>query len=65
MVHKVEVVNDKGEYKEFSFRKKLYLDGKLIWLDDYHTNVSDEVVVLDFCRVLLEETGVDYEKLYD
>lgn len=65
MVHKVEVVNDKGEYKEFSYRKKLYLDGKLIWLDDYHNNVSDEVVVLDFCRVLLEETGVDYEKLYD
>ena len=51
----IEVKTSKGEYKEFPYKKELYLYGKCVWTDDFPADVSNEVVVKAFIEAL-EET---------
>lgn len=51
----IEVKTSEGEYKDFPYKKELYLYGKCVWTDDFPTDVSNEVVVKAFIEAL-EET---------
>lgn len=50
----IEVKTSKGEYKDFPYKKELYLYGKCVWTDDFPTDVSNEVVVKEFIEALEE-----------
>ena len=45
----------KGEYKEYPYRKELYIYGERVWADDFPTDVPDEVCIRAFIEQLEEE----------
>lgn len=51
----IKIKTSEGEYKDFPYKKELYLYGKCVWADDYHTDVNRETVIKDFIKAL-EET---------
>ena len=48
----VEIKTSKGEYKDFPYKKELYIYGTCVWTDDFHTDVSDEVCIKTFIEQL-------------
>lgn len=50
----IEIKTSEGEYKDFPYKKELYLYGKCVWTDDYHTDVNRETVIKDFIKALKE-----------
>lgn len=60
---KVEIVSDKGEYKEFPYKKSLYINDRCVWSDDFHADISDKQVIEAFNKELLENV-CDYEEIY-
>lgn len=50
----IEVKTSKGEYKDFPYKKELYLYGKCVWTDDFPTDLPNELVVKAFIEALEE-----------
>lgn len=51
----VKIKTSKGEYKDFPYKKELYLYGTCVWTDDFPTNVPDELCIKAFIELLEEE----------
>lgn len=60
---KVEIVSDKGEYKEFPYKKSVYINDRCVWSDDFMEDISDRQVIEEFHKGLLENV-CDYEEIY-
>lgn len=50
----IEITTESGEYKEYPFRKSIYLYGKCVWSDDFADNVSNKEVIDAFYESLKE-----------
>ncbi len=51
----VEIKTSLGEYKDFPYKKELYIYGKRVWTDDFPTDVPDELCIKAFIEQLEEE----------
>lgn len=51
----LEIKTSKGEYKDFPYKKELYLYGKCVWTEDFPKDVSDELCIRMFIEQLEEE----------
>lgn len=60
----IEIVGDKGEYKDFPYKKKLYLYGKCVFEDDFAEDISPKEFIKEFNKALLEAV-CDYEEIYE
>lgn len=59
----IEIVGEKGEYKDFPYKKKLYLYGKCVFEDDFSEDISAKEFIEEFSKALLEAV-CDYEEIY-
>lgn len=60
----LEITTEQGEYKDFPYKKSLYLYGRCVWTDDFADNISDMEVVDEFCKAI-KEAVYDYEEIYE
>lgn len=51
----IEIKTSTGEYKDFPFKKELYLYNKCVWTDDFPSDVPDELCIKAFIEQLEEE----------
>lgn len=64
LAENLEITTIKGEYRDFPYRKTVYLYGKAVWTDDFADNISDKEVVDEFCKAI-KEAVYDYEEIYE
>lgn len=50
----IEITTSKGEYKDFPYKKSVYLYDKCVWTDDFADDISDSEVIEAFCEALKE-----------
>lgn len=51
----VIVKTSRGEYKDYPYKKELYIYGKCVWTDDFPKDVPDELCIRAFIEQLEEE----------
>lgn len=59
----IEIISEKGEYKEFPYKKSVYLYGKCVWTDDFSGDLNAKEVIEAFCNQL-RESVCDYDQIY-
>lgn len=50
----IKITTSEGEYKDFPYKKSVYLYGKCVWTDDFADDISDSEVIEAFCEALKE-----------
>lgn len=50
----IVVKTSKGEYKEFPYKKELFIYGTCVWTDDFAGDVSDKLCIKLFIEQLKE-----------
>ena len=48
----IDIVESKGEYKDFPYKYSLYLYCKKVWEDDFHEKQTDAHIIEEFCKAL-------------
>lgn len=52
LVDNIRIEKEKGEYKDFPYKYKLYLYGTCVWTDDFSEPLTDCEVVKEFAKEL-------------
>lgn len=53
----IKIIGTKGEYKDFPYRKELYLYDKCVYVDDFAEDISPADLIVEFGNALLEAVG--------
>lgn len=48
----INILRERGEYKDFPYKYTLYLYGTAVWTDDFNEELSDKQVVAEFIKDL-------------
>lgn len=48
----INILRERGEYKDFPYKYTLYLYGKAVWTDDFNEELNDKQVVEAFIKDL-------------
>lgn len=55
----IKIKTSKGVYKDFPYKKELYLYGRCVYTDDFVTNIDNATLVNEFVKHLLETVDTD------